>query len=156
MPAPTADEAEESDFVLEDLPNIETLDKDSDFTPFLNINVPDHLRRMALRKLWVSDPVLANLDGLNDYDEDYSSLGMIAEKVTSVFQPGKGMPDPEPEPEPEQDPQQPAEEEVAETSNDDDVETLDDPEAELLDAEEDLTASAQDPDAPDDLEEPTA
>jgi len=156
VPAPTADEAEESDFVLEDLPNIETLDKDSDFTPFLNINVPDHLRRMALRKLWVSDPVLANLDGLNDYDEDYSSLGMIAEKVTSVFQPGKGMPDPEPEPEPEQDPQQPAEEEVAETSNDDDVETLDDPEAELLDAEEDLTASAQDPDAPDDLEEPTA
>lgn len=155
VPATTGDETGEDSFVLEDLPDIETLDKDSDFTPFLNVNVPDQLRRLALRKLWLSDPVLANLDGLNDYDEDYSTLGMIVEKVTSVFQPGKGMPDPEPEPEPEkiqsdpEDPQQPAEE-VAEAS----VEEADAESSDEL--EEDSAASAQDPDAPDDPEEPTA
>lgn len=157
VPATTGDETGEDSFVLEDLPDIETLDKDSDFTPFLNVNVPDQLRRLALRKLWLSDPVLANLDGLNDYDEDYSTLGMIVEKVTSVFQPGKGMPEPEPKPEPEpeqiqsdpEDPQQPAEV-VAEAS----VEEADAESSDEL--EEDSTASAQDPDAPDDPEEPTA
>ena len=35
-----------------------------DFSGFMARNVPDHLRRRALRKLWVSNPVLANLDGL--------------------------------------------------------------------------------------------
>jgi hypothetical protein len=37
--------------------------------------VPEELRRLALRKLWRSDPVLANVDGLNDYDLDYTKLG---------------------------------------------------------------------------------
>lgn len=168
VPAAAEDGSEENDFVLEDLPDIETLDKDSDFTPFLNVKVPDQLRRLALRKLWLSDPVLANLDGLNDYDEDYSALGMIAEKVSSIFQPGKGMPVPEPEPERIQsdgeDPQQPAEE-VAEASAGDDVaEKSGEPEAGSDDAgaddldmpEADSAASAQDADDPDDPEDTTA
>ncbi len=142
VPEPAGDGPEEESFVLEDLPDIETLDKDSDFTPFLNINVPDEIRRLALRKLWASDPVLANLDGLNDYDEDYSALGMIAEKVSSLFKPGEGMPDPEPDPDPEPEPDlepgqiqsetenlPPPPEEVAEANaGDDDAENPDDPE----------------------------
>ncbi len=35
--------------------------------------MPDLLRRKALRKFFASDPLLANLDGLNDYDEDYNN-----------------------------------------------------------------------------------
>jgi len=89
--------AGEQNVAPEDLPDIETLDKDSDFTPFLGAGVPDELRRLALRKLWTSDPVLANLDGLNDYDEDFSALGMIASTVSTLFKPGEGMPDPAPE-----------------------------------------------------------
>jgi hypothetical protein len=54
-----------------DLPDIDTLDKDSDYTVFMREGVPEALRNRALRKLWLSDPVLANLDGLNDYDEDF-------------------------------------------------------------------------------------
>ncbi len=57
-----------------DLPDIDSLDKDSDFTPFMADGVPEELKRLALRKLWVSDPVLANLDGLNDYDEDFGAI----------------------------------------------------------------------------------
>lgn len=89
--------ADEQTPVLEDLPDIESLDQDSDYTPFLGADVPDELRRLALRKLWASDPVLANLDGLNDYDEDFSTLGTIVGMVTSLFNPGEGMPDPVPE-----------------------------------------------------------
>ena len=58
----------------EDLPDIDTLHKDSDFTVFMREGVPEALKRRALRKLWTTDPVLANVDGLNDYDGDYATL----------------------------------------------------------------------------------
>jgi hypothetical protein len=53
--------------------DIDSLTKDSDFTIFMQKGVPTAVRRLALRKLWRSDPVLANLDGLNDYEDmDYT------------------------------------------------------------------------------------
>lgn len=73
------------------LPDVETLDADSDFTAFLGENVPQDLAKMALRKLWRSDPVLANLDGLNDYDDDFSKVGMVSEAVKTAYQVGKGF-----------------------------------------------------------------
>ncbi len=79
----------------EDLPDVESLEKDSDYTPFMQTGVPEWLRRKALRKLWLSDPVLANLDGLNDYDEDYSAIGMVAQEIASRYQPGRGYRDEE-------------------------------------------------------------
>lgn len=57
-----------------DLPDVEELGAESDYRPFLQRTVAPALRRLALRRLWRSDPVLANLDGLNDYDEDFASL----------------------------------------------------------------------------------
>lgn len=71
---PQAQEAAET-VRLEDLPDIDSLTYGSDFTVFLREGVPEELKRLALRKLWRSDPVLANLDGLNDYDLDYRALG---------------------------------------------------------------------------------
>jgi hypothetical protein len=62
------------DHVPLDLPDIDTLDKESDFTVFMQAGVPEELKNLALRALWRSDPVLANLDGLNDYDEDFGSM----------------------------------------------------------------------------------
>ncbi len=43
-----------------------------DFSAFLKRGVPEALRRDALRKFFNSDPLLANLDGLNDYDQDFN------------------------------------------------------------------------------------
>lgn len=57
--------------------DIETLDYESDFTVFMDAKVPEALRRMALRKLWRSNPILANIDGLNDYDEDFTDATAI-------------------------------------------------------------------------------
>jgi len=42
----------------------------------------------VLRKLWLSDPALANLDELLDYGEDFTTKG--ADVVTTAYQAGKG------------------------------------------------------------------
>lgn len=68
---PVAAETSEDAVAELHLPDIETLDKDSDFTPFLDARVPEELQRQALRKLWTSDPTFSELDGLNDYDPGY-------------------------------------------------------------------------------------
>ncbi len=57
--------------------DIEELEYGSDFTPFMDAKVPKALKRMALRKLWRSNPILANIDGLNDYDEDFSDAAAV-------------------------------------------------------------------------------
>lgn len=74
--APPAEDPAAEDLAVEDLPDVETLTYESDFTAFMRETVPEELRRLALRKLWRSNPILANLDGLNDYDLDYRNLGV--------------------------------------------------------------------------------
>lgn len=80
-----------------DLPDPETLGPADDFSRYLADGVPAALRRRALRVLWRSDPVLANLDGLNEYDEDFSKLGMVAMSVQSAWQSGRGYAPPDDE-----------------------------------------------------------
>src|SRR5207302_1702114 len=46
--------APESDDPLQDLPAIDSLTKDSDFSLFMQPGVPEELRNQALRKLWSS------------------------------------------------------------------------------------------------------
>jgi len=74
-----------------DLPDIESLDKDSDYTVFMQEGVPDELRSLALRKLFASNPVFSVLDGLNEYDDDYSKLGIVAQTVKTAYKVGRGF-----------------------------------------------------------------
>jgi hypothetical protein len=76
--------------VVAKLPDIDSLTEDSDFTAFLQDGVPDVIRRKALRRLWRLNPIFANLDGLNDYDEDFSALGMVAENIKTIYKVCKG------------------------------------------------------------------
>ena len=64
---------------------------ESDFTPFLRAEVPEDLHRQALRKLWTSDPVFANDDGLKDYADDYTGLFNLSEPVKTLYRVGKGF-----------------------------------------------------------------
>jgi len=80
-----------------ELPDVETLTADSDYTPFMQAGVPEDLKRLALRKLWRSNPIFANLDGMNDYDEDFGILYKVGAAIQTSYQVGKGMPDPFPE-----------------------------------------------------------
>jgi len=76
--------------VIAKLPDIDNLTEETDFTAFLQDGVPEALRRKALRRLWRLNPVFANLDGLNDYDEDFSAGGIIAENIKTIYKVGKG------------------------------------------------------------------
>jgi hypothetical protein len=70
--------------------DIDALSYDSDFTIFMKSWVPGALRQRALRKLWTTNPALAVLDGLNDYDLDYTDAAMGAGKVISSWSPQGG------------------------------------------------------------------
>ncbi len=77
-----------------ELPPIESLGKDSDYTGFMRADVPDALRNQALRKLWQSDPVFANLDGLVEYGEDFGAAFKLGGAVATVYRVLEGMPGP--------------------------------------------------------------
>lgn len=64
-----------------DMPALESLDADSDYACFMSTGVSEPLRARALRKLF-SLPMFGQLDGLNDYDDDYSSPLPLGDTVT--------------------------------------------------------------------------
>jgi hypothetical protein len=100
--------------VVDDLPEIEKLRAESDFTVFLQDGVPEELRRTALRHLWRLDPVFANLDGLLEYGEDYTDAVTVVENLKTAYQVGRGFIDSEEE-------SAEVAEEVAEPSQDSDI-----------------------------------
>lgn len=79
--------------ILEELglPDPDTLVQGDDFKAFLSKAVPERLRKRALRNLWRSNPVLACVDGLNDYDDDYLTGSFGQGPISTSYQVGKGM-----------------------------------------------------------------
>ena len=89
-----AEQAEKTDeeLLLElDLPNPDEMEMGDDFSAFMSKAVPDRLRRRALRRLWLANPALANLDGLLDYGEDFTDSATVIENLQTAYQVGKGM-----------------------------------------------------------------
>lgn len=74
-----------------ELPDPDTLKMGDDFSAFMAKAVPDRIRRRALRTLWRSNPVLANVDMLVDYGEDFTDSAMVVENMQTAYQVGKGM-----------------------------------------------------------------
>ena len=64
-----------------DMPDIESLDENSDFSGFMSMGVSDELRNLALRKLFKA-PVFNIRDGLDEYDEDYTYFEKLGDIVT--------------------------------------------------------------------------
>jgi len=96
--APAADEGPDDrsdEEVLEELglPDPDTLKAGDNFSAFMAKAVPTRLRNRALRKLWLSDPVLANLDMLLDYGDDFTDKAMVIENLQTAYQVGKGFVD---------------------------------------------------------------
>jgi Protein of unknown function (DUF3306) len=85
------DDVEGDPEVVAKLPDIESLDETSDFTPFMAKGVPEVLRRQALRRLWRLNPAFAHLDGLNDYDQDFTDAAVVLAKLKTIYKVGKGM-----------------------------------------------------------------
>ena len=86
-------EAQTDAEVLEELglQDPDTLEAGDDFSAFMAKAVPTRLRNRALRKLWLSNPALANLDALVDYGEDFTTSADAVEVVQTTYQVGKGL-----------------------------------------------------------------
>ncbi|GAA0775838.1 DUF3306 domain-containing protein [Roseibium denhamense] len=74
-----------------ELPDPDTLSDQDDFKPFLSDTVPERLRRRALRRLWTVNPVLANVDGLVDYADDFTDAATVVSNLKTVYRVGMGM-----------------------------------------------------------------
>jgi hypothetical protein len=75
-------EAEANPLTDADMPGIESLTEESDFSAFMSSGVSDELRNLALRKLFHA-PVFNIRDGLDEYDEDFTSFEKLGDIVTS-------------------------------------------------------------------------
>lgn len=84
--APTTESDDEASAIPDDeptrLPPLESLDGDSDYSAFLEANVPRDLQRQALRKLFHS-PKFNVRDGLDDYDLDFSNPEPLGNVITA-------------------------------------------------------------------------
>ena len=73
------------------LPDPDAMGAGDDFAAFMSRAVPAALRRRALRRLWGSRPVLANLDRLVDYDDDYTGGGVPMGSLRTAYTVGRGL-----------------------------------------------------------------
>ena len=86
------DKAVEGEVAPHDLESvdIDAMNYESDYTEFMKDGVPEALKRKALRQLWRSDPILANVDGLCDYDDDFTDAALAVDVLKTVHKVGKG------------------------------------------------------------------
>lgn len=86
-------EARDDAELLEELglPSPDNLVDGAHLREFLKAQLPQRLKTRALRGFWRSNPVLACLDGLNDYDDDYTLASTAGQTVNTLYQVGKGM-----------------------------------------------------------------
>lgn len=80
--AGAADDTSERVLTDEDMPTLDSLNEDSDYSGFFSPGVSEPLRRAALRKLF-SSAKLNIVDGLDDYAEDYRSFEALGDIITS-------------------------------------------------------------------------
>jgi len=74
-----------------DLPDPDSLKQGDDFTVFMKSAIPARIRNLALRKLWLSNPVLANVDMLVDYGDDFTDAATVMPGMKTAYQVGKGI-----------------------------------------------------------------
>jgi len=74
-----------------ELSDPDDMEKGNDFSAFMKSSVPQRLRRRALRRLWLTNPVLANVDNLVDYGEDFTDAATVIDNLKSAYVVGKGM-----------------------------------------------------------------
>nr|WP_211187527.1 DUF3306 domain-containing protein [Neoroseomonas marina] len=72
-PPPPEPVSEEPPFDPATLPPVESLTIESDITAFLRKEVPEALKRAALRKAWALDPAIRDFVGPADYAWDYNA-----------------------------------------------------------------------------------
>jgi len=73
---------EEPELTDVDMEPVEELTENSDFSKFMSPGVSDELRNLALRKMF-QVPYFNIRDGLDEYDEDYTTFEKLGDIVTA-------------------------------------------------------------------------
>ena len=73
-----------------ELPHPEDLADESDLTQFLDGDLPERLRQMALRRLWRLNPLFGHVCDMVEYGEDYTDAATVMEGMQTAYQVGKG------------------------------------------------------------------
>ena len=91
---PTEDEFEgksdEEILSILELPEPDTLKLGDTVEKFMDNRVPERIRARALRAFWKTNPLLANIDGLDEYCDDYTDAAMVVENLQTIYEVGKG------------------------------------------------------------------
>ena len=91
---PTEDEFEgksdEEILSILELPEPDTLKLGDTVEKFMDGRVPERIRARALRAFWKTNPLLANIDGLDEYCDDYTDAATVVENLQTIYQVGKG------------------------------------------------------------------
>lgn len=66
----------------EDMPDVESLDENSDFSAFMSTSVSEGLRKMALKKLFMGASYNIR-DGLDEYDGDYTKFEKMPDTMVT-------------------------------------------------------------------------
>ena len=75
-----------------ELPPLDTLTKDSDFSLFMNKDVADDTRKLALRKLWTMDPHFATIDISECHSIDFNAVPTFPNGlINTIYRVGSGM-----------------------------------------------------------------
>jgi hypothetical protein len=75
-----------------ELPPVETLTRDSDYSLFMRGDVASDLRSQALRKLWTLDPHFATIDISECHSIDFNAVQCFPEGLkNTIYRVGSGM-----------------------------------------------------------------
>jgi hypothetical protein len=75
-----------------ELPPVETLTRDSDYSLFMRGDVASDLRAQALRKLWTLDPHFATIDISECHSIDFNAVQCFPEGLkNTIYRVGSGM-----------------------------------------------------------------
>lgn len=74
-----------------ELPRPEAVDSAELLQRFMRSALPRRLKQQALRQFWARKPVLACLDGLVDYADDYTDAATCVPDLQTSYQVGKGL-----------------------------------------------------------------
>lgn len=88
--APEPEKTDEEILAELNLIDPDDMKEGDDFSAFMDSAIPQRLRNRALRKLWLSNPALANVDMLVDYGDDFTDAGSIVEDIVTAYKVGKG------------------------------------------------------------------
>lgn len=73
-----------------ELPDPETVEDEAGLDRFFEGDMPERLRRLALRRVWRLNPLFRFADEMVEYGEDYTDAATVVEGMQTAYQVGKG------------------------------------------------------------------